>query len=282
MTIAPLKEAGAPHVLARAALHLKQWLVAAAGQGRIRPGRPRPAAARPSRLIFGAALGIALIVATMVLLDRAAIGWQRALSPAAVYAFASVTEFGRSGWILIPCAVLLVTAAALADPGLGRMRDVVLASVAARVGFVFAAVALPGLLVAVGKRLIGRARPRALELSDPLSFRFFGWDSAYASLPSGHSTTAFAAAFALAALFPRWRFAWWSGAALIAVSRVAIAAHYPSDVVAGAVVGIIGALVVRNWWAVRRLAFAVGPDGTVRAMPGPSWRRIKAAALARM
>jgi undecaprenyl-diphosphatase len=68
---------------------------------------------------------------------------------------------------------------------------------------------------------------------------------------------------------------------LIAISRVAVGAHYPSDVVAGAVVGVLGALVVRNWWAVRRLAFAVGPDGTVRTLPGPSWRRIKAAALAR-
>jgi hypothetical protein len=32
---------------------------------------------------------------------------------------------------------------------------------------------------------------------------------------------------------------------------------------------------VRNWFAARRLAFIPGRDGTVCAMPGPSWRRVK-------
>ena len=44
---------------------------------------------------------------------------------------------------------------------------------------------------------------------------------------------------------------------LIALSRVVVTAHYPSDVVAGAIVGAIGALLVRDWFAARRLGFAV-------------------------
>ena len=70
----------------------------------------------------------------------------------------------------------------------------------------------------------------------------------------------------------------WIYAVLIALSRVIVTAHHPSDVIAGAIVGSIGALLVRNWFAVRRLGFAVAPDGAVQARPGPSWRRVKAVA----
>ena len=59
-----------------------------------------------------------------------------------------------------------------------------------------------------------------------------------------------------------------------------VTAHYPSDVLAGALVGIVGALMVRRWFALRRLGFSLGPDGTVRQWPGPSLRRIKAVARA--
>ncbi|MBO0759549.1 MAG: phosphatase PAP2 family protein, partial [Bradyrhizobiaceae bacterium] len=74
---------------------------------------------------------------------------------------------------------------------------------------------------------------------------------------------------------PRARPVLWVYAITIAVSRVIISAHYPSDVVAGAAVGAIGAIFVREWFAARRLGFVVGSDGQVRALPGPSLKRIK-------
>jgi len=43
----------------------------------------------------------------------------------------------------------------------------------------------------------------------------------------------------------------------------------------GAVAGALGALVVRDWYAARRLAFVIGADGAVRPWPGPSFARIK-------
>jgi hypothetical protein len=42
--------------------------------------------------------------------------------------------------------------------------------------------------------------------------------------------------------------------------------------------GVIGALLVRNWFAVRRLGFVVTPEGAVHALPGPSRRRLKGVA----
>jgi hypothetical protein len=46
-------------------------------------------------------------------------------------------------------------------------------------------------------------------------------------------------------------------------------------VLAGAIVGAVGALLVRDWFAARRLGFAVAADGQVRRLPGPSFARIK-------
>ncbi len=65
-------------------------------------------------------------------------------------------------------------------------------------------------------------------------------------------------------------------ALVIAVSRVVLAAHYPSDVLAGAVVGACGALLVRDWFAARRLGF-VDRRATAACTrcPGPRWARIK-------
>jgi hypothetical protein len=46
-------------------------------------------------------------------------------------------------------------------------------------------------------------------------------------------------------------------------------------VMVGAVVGVVGVLLVRDWFATRGLAFVLGADGTVRPLPGPSFARIK-------
>ena len=114
--------------------------------------------------------------------------------------------------------------------------------------------------------------------TDGFAYMPFIWRADYASIPSGHGTTAFAAAVAIGALWPRARPVVWIYAVLIAASRVVVTAHFPSDVIASAFFGVIGALLVRNWFAVRRLGFAVTPDGAVRTLPGPSLRRLKAVA----
>jgi membrane-associated phospholipid phosphatase len=83
-----------------------------------------------------------------------------------------------------------------------------------------------------------------------------GSEPAYASMPSGHATTVAAAAIAIGPLWPRVRPLMWLYALLIMFSRVVIVAHHPSDVLAGALVGAAGALVLRRFFAARRLAFS--------------------------
>jgi undecaprenyl-diphosphatase len=78
------------------------------------------------------------------------------------------------------------------------------------------------------KALVDRQRPSGDHVIDlPTS----------ASFPSGHATTAFAAAVALSLLVPRWRWPALALAALVAYSRVYLGVHYVTDIVAGAMLG---------------------------------------------
>jgi membrane-associated phospholipid phosphatase len=67
----------------------------------------------------------------------------------------------------------------------------------------------------------------------------------------------------------------WLYAVIILFTRVAINVHHPSDVTAGALVGVVGALLVRRFFAARRLVFRVGD---LRPYSWPSFQRIKTAA----
>ena len=243
-------------------------------------GRPRKFAATPVwrallRLAVGSVVGIAIIAATMIVIDAPAVTAAQRAPEWLVQIFDHVTELGKSFWFLIPIALTLAMIALLATPALPRTSQRVLAAIAVRLGFLFFAIGLPGLVFTIGKRLVGRARPFVEGTANPLIYRPLGWNVEYASLPSGHAVDAFAAAMAIGALWPRMRPLMWTYAIVIAVSRVVLTAHFPSDVMVGAVVGVVGALLVRDWYAVRRLAFVVGADGTVRPWPGPSFARIK-------
>jgi undecaprenyl-diphosphatase len=220
-------------------------------------------------------LVVALIAVTMLKIDGHAITEQRLLAPWFVEMFAGITDIGQSGWVLVPLFVGILVAAVVSSPALGRVEQLVLASLVARAGFLFMAVAVPGIVVTVVKRFIGRARPYLFETGGPFDFQPFRWDPNYASLPSGHTTTAFATAFAIGALYPRIRWPIWIVACLVGVSRIIVSAHYPSDVLAAAVIGVLGAIAVRNWFAMRRLAYYVTTDRRVEALPGPSWTRVK-------
>jgi undecaprenyl-diphosphatase len=228
-------------------------------------------------------VAIAAIVATaaflflMMTIDAAAIRGVSHVPRWIVSAFDDITDFGKSGWFLWPLGLLFIGLAAL-PPVLTPFSQRILATIMVRVGFLFTAIAVPGLFVTIIKRMIGRARPMVGGSLDPYLFSPFAWSAAYAGLPSGHVTTAFAALVAFGTLWPRARTVLLIYALLIAMSRVMVTAHYPTDVLAGAMVGIAGAAMVRRYFAQRRLGFAIEENGTIHQYPGPSLRRIKAVA----
>jgi membrane-associated phospholipid phosphatase len=110
-------------------------------------------------------------------------------------------------------------------------------------GLVCLSAMIGGLLYVVLKWGVGRRRPK-MNLPFDLSPFIGGWrgllvSESNLSFPSGHATCAFATAAALAVLYPRWRWAFYAAAALTALERVAERAHYLSDVVAAAGVGVL-------------------------------------------
>jgi undecaprenyl-diphosphatase len=66
-----------------------------------------------------------------------------------------------------------------------------------------------------------------------------------------------------------------SYAIVILLTRLVLLAHHPSDVTAGALVGMVGAMAVRYWFAARRLGFAIRADGSIVALPDPAGGRLK-------
>jgi membrane-associated phospholipid phosphatase len=141
--------------------------------------------------------------------------------------------------------------------------------------FLFCAVVVSALISEVIKWCVGRGRPFVGGEANVFHFSHFSGAPAYSSFPSGHATCAFALAFAVSALWPRARTAMLVYALVICATRLVLLAHHPSDVVAGALVGIIGAMFVRYWFAARRLGFAIQGDGTIVPLVGPSSGRLK-------
>ena len=75
------------------------------------------------------------------------------------------------------------------------------------------------------------------------------------SFPSGDAAFSVGAAIALGSVAPRWRWPAYLFAVAVCFERVAVGVHYPSDVLAGALVGLVsGLLVSRAVTVVRRRA----------------------------
>ena len=96
----------------------------------------------------------------------------------------------------------------------------------------------------VGKALIESPRPAAVL--DNTQFRIVGEALHNVSMPSGHTTTAFAVASGIYFALPaatRKRHLWlFALAALTGISRIAVGAHWPADVLVGAVLGVLSGM----------------------------------------
>ena len=66
-------------------------------------------------------------------------------------------------------------------------------------------------------------------------------------MPSGHTAATFAGLVMIGMLAPKYKPLTWTLAIIVGVSRVAYGAHWPSDVILGAFIGMVAADIVKYW-----------------------------------
>ena len=113
--------------------------------------------------------------------------------------------------------------------------------------FAAVSVLVGGLLTHLMKDSVDRSRPEYASAELQAAVETPGSPS----FPSGHTSTAFAAAVVVAALHPRLRWPVLVLAALVGLSRIYLGVHFTLDVVAGAAlglaVGLAAARLAKRW-----------------------------------
>lgn len=143
--------------------------------------------------------------------------------PGALRAIAAFFAHSGDSWFWLPALILLW----LVSDSFWRRWEVV----------EFVGIGLLAALVMSIKFLVRRRRPEGewggiYRNTDPHSF------------PSGHAARAFLIVVVATGLAPAWlAILLWIWAPLVSLARVAMGVHYVSDVVAGAVLGIVVALI---------------------------------------
>jgi undecaprenyl-diphosphatase len=212
-------------------------------------------------------VGFIVLIAVLYLLDHPISAWGTSLPDPTRAFFAWMTRWGESDWILIPALAAMGIAWLLSLASRDRLqlwaRHLLIVS-----SFIFLGVGLPSLVATLLKRIIGRGRPEEWTIEAPLSFTPLNWSAySFQSFPSGHATTAFSLALTIAFLWPRTFWPTLAFAAVVAVSRIVVGEHYPTDITAGAVLGSLGAFAVRNFFVSRGWLFEANEAGEIARRP---------------
>jgi undecaprenyl-diphosphatase len=142
-----------------------------------------------------------------------------------------ITHLGDGGMLWIVVAVIMLCFGAYRKTGIRIFVSLAISSV---------------LFTLIMKELVARERPfntpqgllAANELLIEIPFGRY-------SFPSGHTLTSFASAFSIFLTNKKLGSIFLVIAALISLSRVYLYVHYPSDIIFGAIFGILSALAVK-------------------------------------
>lgn len=212
-------------------------------------------------LLLSAILG-SCVAALMIFVDTQVIALMPARGAASLWPVRIFTDFGKDAYVLWLLAGIWI-GIAFTSPALAATTRARWLHFLTSVQYLFLAVLVPVLVAELIKWAVGRGRPFVGGRANAFNFAPFTGTEAYFSFPSAHAVSGFALAFAVGALWPRTRPVMLVYAVLIAASRLVLLAHHPSDVVAGALIGVLGAMAVRYWFAARRLGFAIHSDGKI-------------------
>ena len=150
------------------------------------------------------------------------------------------------GWVLVGISAALLAFGVIAKRSQFRAAGI----------WSLIAHALAGLVTQLAKRTTGRARPRMTH-TDAFQFEP-SLASGLDSFPSGHATASFAVAVILAKYFPRAAWILYGLAAFVGLSRIVRGSHFPTDVAAGAILGLLVGLMVAGPWREWRTVLTQG------------------------
>ena len=138
-------------------------------------------------------------------------------------------------WIIAALVFYVAVQLLMAENGeTDFLRSVSDYSLALLASFVVASVVLHSI-----KIFLGRRRPRDDFEHGLYGFRYFTWERQFDSFPSGHAMTIFCVAVVLSAVQPVLAPLWLLLAAGLATTRALMTAHFFSDVLIGAAIGIL-------------------------------------------
>jgi membrane-associated phospholipid phosphatase len=153
----------------------------------------------------------------------------------------SITHLAKAGHWLVAAIVAYGLARLfrlfyLHDPRVFLVQDIALSFIGS--------LALGSLALHILKRLVGRRRPRDEIEMHLYEFKFWTFKADYNSLPSGHALTIFCVAAIATCVLPGLAVVWFAIAVFLSVTRVLLTAHFVSDVLIGAGMGLISSHVV--------------------------------------
>ena len=220
--------------------------------------RPRPVAGPLWPLWLAlAVLAFALLDSVSLAFDVAEAREAAGFDPRLIAVFEVVTRAGKSDWLFALSILTLIAALALRARAQTLRLRAKFGLLASQALYFLTVQAFSGILSQLVKHLVGRARPKLIDTLGAWHFDLFSLKAVLASFPSGHTTTIFAAAASLSFFRPRWAPLFFLLALPVAASRLIVGAHYPSDVLAGAFLGLGSALAVARVFARRKIAFTM-------------------------
>jgi len=210
---------------------------------------------------------VAAILISIAYIDRPLAIAANKLAPTSRAIFECITVLGDSATYLVPVGIAAVVLYALERREDDAARKVRLRRYLFVALFLFAAVAMSGLATDLLKVLFGRSRPPLFLSNGDFGWHPFSLKPKFGSFPSGHANTAVSMALALGFLVPRARVILLIVAAFVALTRIALEAHYLSDTIAGASLAFASTIWLRALFARRGWLFEE-PSGSRLAHSG--------------
>lgn len=176
--------------------------------------------------------GVALYFVMYFWIDRPVDLWVHAHYPSGMLKdIGSAISQLMNGYYIKRAAVIVFLYVILADPKLKSESS-------RKILFICASV-LVGVIISESiKCTLARYRPVMLFEKGLYGFHYISGKYEFNSTPSGHTTRAFCFFVAMSVIYRKFTPVFITLATMIGLSRIAVTAHYPSDVLFGAFIGI--------------------------------------------